>query len=87
MYDKNGITKRTNKDDPAGDHAEEETEYDEDIYDEDIDMTPVASKKYSKDTKNKKKKCTPDEGRDDADYVEKQMFHAKQVNQNLCYSL
>ena len=59
----------------AGDQEEEVDD------DDSEDWIPTGSKKRRvKETRSKtKKNSAADEGREDADYVERQMFHAKQV--------
>ena len=80
MHDKKVVgSSASNKEDSASDQVEE---VDDD--DDGEDLTPTGPKKRRvKESRNKtKKKSASDEGREDADCVERQMFHAKQVNKN-----
>ena len=76
MHDKKVVgSSSLNKQDSAGDQEDEAEEVSDD------DWSPIGSKKRRvKESRNKtKRKSVSDEGREDADYVERQMFHAKQV--------
>ena len=80
MYDKKVAgSSNLNKEDSTDDQEEEVAD---DGNDEDWTPPGPKRRRVKESTNKTKKKSASDEGREDADYVERQMFHAKQVNSN-----